>query len=449
MSTRNRLSILPILLLLLIQPSCTGEMLSGGTYVWIDVPVDGLSIPEIQPINIEGHAASPGGIARVEVWVDGEMLSTLENPPAEAGLARFQTLWTPVEAGEFTIQAVAYGTDGEISQPDSARVTIGGVTPTAVEPLAQPDLAIVSVEAIQAGEKDGIPFCNTRAVYTNLGAGAVPSDFTIQFSFDGTPQEAMLVAGGLPPGATTEAIFVYQFQDLHYIGINLDSSNTIPESDEGNNAFAEARLCGPPIADVSPTPPPTPVPVIEFWAEPAEIQAGACTTIRWHVENVQTVIFGGIEQSLDGSYEDCLCSNQRYTLKVVKLDGTQEERQVDIAVTGVCVTPTPVDNTPPPAPSPAVPDNGLTLSCRASQSLVWLPVEDASGIAEYRVQVERHSGDNNWTSVPGSTFTGITDKTINIPVECGWYYRWRVRAVDGKGNVGNWSNWWLFTITLT
>jgi hypothetical protein len=43
---------------------------------------------------------------------------------------------------------------------------------------------------------------------------------------------------------------------------------------------------------------------------------------------------------------------------------------------------------------------------------------------------------------------GIKDKKTTIPVECGWYYRWKVRAIDGKGNIGPWSGWSRFSITL-
>lgn len=218
-----------------------------------------------------------------------------------------------------------------------------------------------------------------------------------------------------------------------------------------------------PVVSVTPvytevvTETPTPVlgAVVQFWAEPPEIQAGACTNIRWHLENVQQVVFGGTEQLLDGSYQDCLCSTQRYTLIVTHLDGSQENRTLDVYVSGSCVTPTvqsatpttPADTTPPPAPSPAVPQSGLTIACKASQTLAWLPVDDPSGIASYRVAVQRHSGDNNWQPVNGSPFDTGT-KNINVPVECGWYYRWRVNARDGAGNIGPWSGWWQFAITL-
>lgn len=205
----------------------------------------------------------------------------------------------------------------------------------------------------------------------------------------------------------------------------------------------------------TPTPPPALEPIIQFWAEPTQIQAGACTTIKWHVENVQSITFGGVQQDFDGSYKDCLCKSERYSLTVTSLDGTQEKRTVDISVSGVCETPTPEDNnpppaadtTPPPTPELVVPGNGLTLSCRGSQSMAWLPVSDPSGITRYEVQIERHAGDGSWQTVSGSLFS-INDKTMSIPVECGWTYRWRVHAVDGAGNIGGWSGWFQYTVTL-
>jgi hypothetical protein len=40
------------------------------------------------------------------------------------------------------------------------------------------------------------------------------------------------------------------------------------------------------------------------------------------------------------------------------------------------------------------------------------------------------------------------DDKASIQVECGWYYRWRVRARDGAGNSSVWSNWATFSVTL-
>jgi len=207
---------------------------------------------------------------------------------------------------------------------------------------------------------------------------------------------------------------------------------------------------GVPTATDTPTSPPSAQPIIQFWADPAQIQAGACTTIRWHVENVQRVIFGGIDQPFDGSYEDCLCENERYTLTVIRADGTEEKQRVDIDVNGSCVTPTipppPQDTTPPPVPSPAVPANGLALSCRSSQTLAWLPVDDPSGIAGYYVKVEVQVTKGNWQSAAG--YGPVTGKQVDATVNCGGIYRWMVRAQDGAGNYSGWSAPSSFSIGL-
>jgi hypothetical protein len=460
MKSRPWFELFFLLILGMSLVAACGGARGGGTSVWIDVPLDGLTFPDVQAIKIEGHAASPGGVSRIEIWINGALLTTVNDPPKEGDLAAFHTEWTPPDVGEYTIQAVALDKGGASSSPDSARVVFGESAG------GLPDLAITSVEAIVAGYKDTVPFCNTRVVYTNAGTVAVPGDFAIQFSFDGTPQWTATAAGGLPPGASAEATFVYQFVDMHYIGINLDSASAITESSEVNNAFAEARICGTPTAVVTLTPTPTPTalslaPVIQFQAVPPEIQAGACTTLRWHVENVQKIIFGGVEQPFDGSYKDCLCKNERYTLTVNHLDGSQEKRTVDIGVTGVCETPTPennnpppvepplppaTDTTPPPAPNSAVPANGLVLSCRSTQTLAWLPVTDPSGISAYYVKLEMEVKPGQWRSAGG--YGPISGKQVNVNVQCGGIYRWMVRAQDGAGNYSDWSPISTFSVIL-
>ena len=207
-----------------------------------------------------------------------------------------------------------------------------------------------------------------------------------------------------------------------------------------------------PTTEISPTPTLTstmvPETVIQFWADPSSIKAGSCTTLQWRTENVQKVIFGGIEQPFSGKEQVCLCESATYPLTATLLDGTTAKSYVNIEVVGVCETPVPSDTTPPPVPSQAVPSDGQAIACKSSQTLVWLPVTDPSGIEEYQVQAQRSSDQTNWETASGSPVNGISDKKTTIPVECGWYYRWKVRAIDGKGNVGSWSGWSRFSITL-
>lgn len=182
--------------------------------------------------------------------------------------------------------------------------------------------------------------------------------------------------------------------------------------------------------------------IVQFWAEPASIQAGGCTTIRWHVENAQSVIFGGVSQAFDGSYKDCLCSGQRYTLKVILLDGSQVSQTVDVAVIGSCITPTkspvppPADTAGPAKPYVIYPKDNVLIACPPAEvTLRWKAPSDPSGIASYWVIL--YEGSTTIQSWPSVTATSLTVKT-NL-IDCGHTYIWKVSARDGAGNLGSYE----------
>lgn len=344
------LKLLLLFILTLFVSACNGFGPEGGTFVWIDVPVDGLTVLVGEAVTIEGHAANPGGITQVEIWVDGDLLFTLDALPSEGDLTRFSASWLPPGEGEYSIQAVALAGEGAASLPDTARVIVVG------EVVEEPP-----------GEEPVVEFPD----------------------LDATPTPTFLTPTG---------------------------------------------------------------PVVEFWAETTDITAGNCFTLFWHVENVASVIFGGVERDFDGSYKDCICETLTYPLTVNYLDSTQEKFRITINVTGSCEPSKPepeVDTKAPPAPTQTGPANGVTFgTCQSYVTLFWAGVTDESGIAGYEVQAQRHSGDNNWKTAAGSPWTGLGNTNVTIPIECGWYYRWRVRAIDGAGNIGPWSGWWTFTDPL-
>lgn len=329
-------------LLILIATGCAGDGTQRGTFVWIDVPVNDLTIPLGETINFEGHATSPEGVSRVEIWINSELTMTVEELPTRGDLVSFKQTWTPPEGGDYIIMAVAFGESGNSSTPDSVIVHVGATSsvPAASEPT------LVEITA--------------------------------------TPTE-----------------------------------ETLPEAS------------------------------VQFRADPPEIKAGACSVLRWQVENAQKVVLGSTEVGAQGSYEVCLCENTRYRLTVTYLDSTEEVFPVLIQVSGTCATPTPdIDGTPPPAPQPLKPVNGTVFGCIADTILRWEAVSDDSGIAEYRVEAQRRSGGGSWNVSPGSPWFGIHGTELLFSVECAWEYRWRVRAVDGAGNIGPWSNWWSFDVPL-
>jgi len=368
-----------IFVLTLLLSACFGQRASGGPYVWIDVPTDGLQVPVDQPIRIEGHASYDGEIARVEVWVNGEPHLVQENPPAQGNLAHFDQSWMPPGAGEYIVEVKAVGVDGAESVPDIVHLVVGE-TVAEVAPTHTP--VPESTEVVEP----------TSAVTPTLAVTETPT-----------------------PTATLPLV------------------------------------TQPPASTPTPTPTsPPPEAIIEFGASAAEINAGECANLLWHVEGVKAVFLDGKGVVGRGSKEVCPCEDTTYVLSVTLLDDTKTERSFTLRVKGSCVTPTPTtepDNTPPPVPPIISPTGGDDLDCD-KVTLDWNSVSDPSGIAEYRVQVEQEVTPGNWDPVSGSPWTGLSGTDLELDLGCGGVYRWRVRAVDGVGNKSDFSAWAEFGINL-
>jgi hypothetical protein len=211
-----------------------------------------------------------------------------------------------------------------------------------------------------------------------------------------------------------------------------------------------ARATGtpvPPTATPRPptaTPPPPPPTIVSFGASPTSVSMGECTTLSWAVEGVINAVW------LDGdgvgdhdSRERCPDETTTYTLRA-QGPGGEDTATVSVAVTAApSPTPTP-DTQGPAAPGGLNPRGGEVQGCGAV-TLRWNPVSDPSGIETYYVKVEKVSG----TYESGAWTTGDTELTIPAAwLECGHEYRWAVRAEDGVGNVGPWSAWAEFSVTI-
>jgi hypothetical protein len=433
--------------------SC-GQEVQTGPRAWIDFPRDKSSVPVGTPVSVISHAYARDGVAEVLLSIDGEAYR--RDPPAQPGASFSEVTqeWLPQEEGIYTLQVVTYDANGETSNPAMISIRVVGEvallptdTPTPLPDV--PDLAIVSVEAVVEGYKGEVPFCNTRVTYRNAGTAAVPSDFTIQFHFDGVPQLAMTVAGGLPPGASAEATFVYQFDGSPYIGINLDSTDVIVESNEANNAFAEMRLCSgtPPITPTfTPTPtgtpePPTPThtptatpwpPVqVDLRVDDTSLVQGECTTLRWDVEYATAVYLNGGGIPGHGTQQVCPASTTTYDLHV-EAPGGNVDRSVTINVSA------PPDTQGPDISGLKSSEGSIDYSCEhcaiPCKTDISANVTDKSGVAWVKLiykppnQEERSGGMAN---IGGASYKA----TINANGWSAGTLEFWVRAQDNKGNV--------------
>lgn len=111
----------------------------------------------------------------------------------------------------------------------------------------------------------------------------------------------------------------------------------------------------------SATPPPTatPSPEISFTVDANSVSAGACTHLRWRVENITAVYLNGVGVVGDGTQEVCPSTTETYALKVVYPAG-EETRSLTVTVLDAPATPTPTPLAPAAVPATAPPLSATT-----------------------------------------------------------------------------------------
>ncbi len=244
----------------------------------------------------------------------------------------------------------------------------------------------------------------------------------------------------------------------------------------------------PPLPTFAPPPTFTPVPSrpevqIEFVADRTRLEPGECTILRWQVVGGFGVELDGRLVNRTGEMRVCPKESTRYEL-AVDVGDRMQRRTMTIEVipsampeptrtftptpsrtpmslqilTPFIIMPTPTfmptltrtptpDTQGPPAPTVLSPSGGTLIACSGIQALTWNSVSDPAGILRYEWVLERStSGASGPYSSLASGNTTSLSATPAMP--CGWWYRWRVRAVDRLGNVGAYSAYAYFSIGI-
>jgi hypothetical protein len=438
------------LLVLLAGTVACAEEVETGPRAWIDFPRDGASAPAGAPVTVISHAYARQGVGEVLLSVNGEAYR--HDPPAEAGasFSQIEQEWLPEEEGVYTLQVVTYDTTGAVSHPDAITVRVGGEV--AME-LADTPTPTPTPETPPSITPTFTPtFTPTPSITLETPPSVTPT-------FTPTPTDTPTLTPTFTPIPPAEVIFEVDQTSLeqgqcttlrwaveHASAVYLNgqgvagqgSQQVCPASTTTYTLRVEAaggNVDRGVTVEVTAPPPPAQV---NFQADDTSLEQGQCTTLRWDVEHATAVYLNGQGVVGHGSHEVCPDNTTTYSLHVEAPSGNVD-RSVTIEVT------IPLDTTPPPVPSPAVPANGLTLDCRFKQTLAWQPVSDPSGVV-YFVKLERQFRKGQWQSVRG--WGPVSGKQVEADVQCGLIYRWAVRAQDGADNISNWSGWSNFSVAL-
>jgi hypothetical protein len=112
-----------VLALLVSACGASGPSISPGLISWIDAPLNDSTLP-LAPYQIVAHGSAPDTVEALEISVNGEILSVVNNPDPGDLLFTVKLGWTPPSAGEYLIQARSQNSGGQWSDPALARVVV-------------------------------------------------------------------------------------------------------------------------------------------------------------------------------------------------------------------------------------------------------------------------------------------------------------------------------------
>jgi hypothetical protein len=406
----------------------------AGPSVWIDRPLNGESVP-LAAVIIQAHASDADGITKIEFLISDSLISSVSTEGARLEEASIE--WMPPAPGVYTLNVRATDTQGNSNAltPASVQITVGSGTSTPTPAPASGQCAAETLVApLLLSPADGAAVTGEPLLaWSYPDASCHPYSYAVDISSDASFTDTSLGFGTLDYNETSRQWPLPAGQCYYWRARAYVPDVSGPASGAWTFCLAEAAV------DVTSTPASALTgSVIQFWADPPEVQAGACTDIHWHVENIQKVIFGGIDQSLDGSYEDCLCESQRYTLTVVHLDGFEERRQVNVNVTGSCAVPVtatflPIDTTPPSisdmTANPALISVQTQCGATPPTTVIHARVTDDGGIARVVARVSG-VGEFDMASAGG----GYYQVTLGPFSEAGTLSIF-VQAQDNAGNT--------------
>ncbi len=101
-----------------------------------------------------------------------------------------------------------------------------------------------------------------------------------------------------------------------------------------------------------------------------------------------------------------------------------------------------VDVAAPRPPALVSPIDKANVQC-SEVTLLWRPASDPSGIANYRIELEKLVGRSY---VPKEDWNKQDETLVKFDAECNTGYRWRVRATDGAGNKSEWTEYEQFSV---
>lgn len=262
--------------------------------VVITFPQAGSALAVGQEIIVQAVAVDARGVARVELWVNGQSTYSQTVSPAATSFTVNQA-WSPVNAGRHILEMRAFNLDNQTGEPAQVVVTVAQAPAVAQVPTLPPAGTGVPPET-------GVPVGETPAA--NASGPMVTA--LVNLNVRSGPGVDYPAIGALPAGQS--ALIVGQNGEGSWWQVVYQSGSG-PGWISGSAKYSTAVVTGEiPVVEVPPPPTPTPTatgtptPTPEPTATPIKaivyglttdrdtVLVGESIVLRWNLNNVKTAL---------------------------------------------------------------------------------------------------------------------------------------------------------------
>lgn len=403
----------------------SGEGWQPGGIVYVGLAVPGSSLPELDlaavvvagTVDQAGRFVAEFSIPADERWAD----------PAGVTIVAQSLVTRQTAAMRFSVTAMPTPTPTETATPTDTSTPTATITPTPTPTpcMPRPDWPVYIVQ------RGDTLFSIARVTGSTVDELVRANCLFDEHIYAG---QALRVPR-LPPTPT------------HTPTPTPTPTSSATRTSTATNTSTPTRTSSPtpsptPTLTRTPTFTATPTPYISFWADRTSLNAGECTAIHWRTQNVSAVFYQNQPVAGNEDRTECFEYSGTYSLelRVIKWDDSEEKRTEIITVEVAGLT----------APLQLSPADGTVFDhYPRTTTLQWSPV---SGAANYAVEIDCYHCcqidawctdiGQVWQVVPRISTTSHTFDFVGAQPG-----RWRVWAVDAKGQVGPQSGWWEFRYT--
>jgi hypothetical protein len=394
--------------------------LGAGPQSWIDAPPDASALP-LAPYKIISHSSDFGGIAQIEVSVNGAVLVTKAGTGAIGELVTANQIWTPPSPGNYTLQVRAQNSGGVWGGYAQAVVIVGQTAPPP-PPTFTPTPA-PTVIAISTATPTSLPNVTIRFVAddNSLFVGECAN---LNWAVTNVSQ---VLLDDAPVNLTGTKQVCPRLTTTYKLRITTLDRQTTERTLTINVTAAPTRTFTPIIPTRTPTRvPTTPAPtgcsgapvISTFAASPGTINAGGTSQLSWGaVTNADSVELdhgiGGV--GAPGSTNVSPSSTTTYTL-TAHCKGTPATRAVTVIV-----------NPAPSGPTIGAPtffatqlmyaNSPACTPSRTARVQVTISASDPNGVANVTMyyRFADSSNSTSYSSVPMASSAGNWTYLLNAP----------------------------------